>query len=129
MNLDRILASAPINQAAARVTASSRTPVPVGDLTKDELLALWRRLERKLRLLKQVLKITSKAQHKNLMTAINSGRRHRPGVGMLRLTANPRTALEYKRVGEEMQRLQDRIREPNLAAKAARRAAREEVLS
>lgn len=111
MNLDRILSSAPVNQTAARVTASSRHPAPVGDLTRAELVFLSQRLERKLRLLKKVLRITSKAQHTNLINAIKSGRRNRPGVGMLRLTANPRTALEYKRVGEEMQRMQGRISE------------------
>jgi hypothetical protein len=109
VNIDRILASAPINQMAARVTSSPRHLVPMGDLSRDELIYLRSRLERKLRLLKQVLKITSKAQHANLINAIKSGRRNRPGVGMLRLTANPRSALEYKRVGEEMQRMQDRI--------------------
>jgi hypothetical protein len=123
MNIDRILASTPINQTAARVVSSSRNPVPMGDLSREELIYLRSRLERKLRLLKQVLKITSKAQHKNLMHAINSGRRNRPGVGMLRLTANPRTALEYKRVGEEMQRMQDRIRELRLRGKAEQRTA------
>jgi hypothetical protein len=123
MNLDAILTSAPINQTAARVVSSPRSPVPMGDISREELIHLWSRLERKLRLLKQVLKITSKAQHKNLVHAINSGRRGRPGVGMLRLTANPRTALEYKRVGEEMKRMQDRIRELNAEAKAARSAA------
>lgn len=119
MNIDRILASAPINQTAARVVSSSRTPVPMGDLTRDELIYLNSRLERKLRLLKQVLRIASKAQHTNLINAIKSGRRNRPGVGMLRLTANPRAALEYKRVGEEMQRMQERIRELKCAAKQA----------
>jgi hypothetical protein len=117
MNLDRILTSAPINHTAARVVSSPRNPAPDGDLTREELLYLWSRLQRKHRLLKQVLKITSKAQHKNLIHAINSGRRNRPGVGMLRLTANPRSALEYKRVGEEMQRLAERIREMSAAAK------------
>lgn len=116
MNIDRIFTSAPINMTAARVVSSPRTPQPLTDLTREELLYLRSRLERKLRLLKQVLRITSKAQHTNLINAIKSGRRNRPGVGMLRLTANPRAALEYKRVGEEMQRMQDRIRELRLAA-------------
>lgn len=117
MNIDRILASSPINQTAARVASSPRNPMPMGDLTRDELVYLRDRLERKLRLLKQVLKITSKAQHVNLINAIKSGRRNRPGVGMLRLTANPRSALEYKRVGEEMHRMQERIRELKAASK------------
>lgn len=117
MNIDRILTSAPINMTAARVVSSPRTPQPLADLTRDELLYLRSRLERKLRLLKQVLKITSKAQHTNLINAIKSGRRNRPGTGMLRLTANPRAALEYKRVGEEMQRMQERISELKRAAK------------
>lgn len=117
MNIDRILASSPINQTAARVVSSPRTPAPMGELTREELVYLWSRLERKLRLLKQVLKITSKAQHTNLINAIKRGRRNRPGVGMLRLTANPRAALEYKRVGEEMQRMQVRISELKAAAR------------
>lgn len=117
MNIDRILASAPINQSAAKVVSSPRHPAPMGDLSREELIFLRTRLERKLRLLKQVLKITSKAQHTNLINAIKSGRRNRPGVGMLRLTANPRAALEYKRIGEEMQRMQQRICELKRAAK------------
>lgn len=117
MNIDRILTSAPVNQTAARVVSSPRTPQPLTDLTREELLYLRSRLERKLRLLKQVLRITSKAQHTNLINAIKSGRRNRPGTGMLRLTANPRAALEYKRVGEEMQRMQERISELKRAAK------------
>jgi hypothetical protein len=107
----RVLNSEPIDRVARRVTFQGGCSDIDGDLTRDELVYLWSRLERKLRLLKQVLRITSKAQHKNLIYAINSGRRHRPGVGMLRLTANPRTALEYKRVGEEMQRLSRRLAE------------------
>jgi len=119
VNLDRILTSSPVNKTAARVVSSSRNPMPVGDLSREELVYLSSRLERKLRLLKQVLKITSKAQHANLIYAIKNGRRNRPGVGMLRLTANPRAALEYKRVGEEMQRMQSAIRELKQRAKEA----------
>lgn len=119
MDLDRILTSVPVNRSAASVVSWRRVAIPAGELTRDELIALNTRLERKLRLLKQVLRITSKAQHVNLLNAIKSGRRNKPGVGMLRLTANPRTALEYKRVGEEMQRMQTRLAELRAEARAA----------
>lgn len=90
----------------------------MGDLTREELVFLSSRLERKLRLLKKVLRITTKAQHINLMYAIRHYRGHdKPGTGMLRLGANPRAVFEYKRIGEEMQRMQARIHELKLKRK------------
>jgi hypothetical protein len=120
MNLDRILASAPVNGTAAAVTSARRGSIPAGDLTREELIAINERLQRKHRLLKHVLRITSKAQHVNLMSAI---KRHKPGpgVGMARLVGNKRAALEYKRVGEEMQRMNRALQEMR-SAKSGKRA-------
>ena len=119
MNIDRILASAPIDRMAARVVSSSRATATVGDLTREELALLLERLERKQRLLKRVLNITTKTQHKNLMSAMKIGRRNKPAQGLSRLKANKRAAFEYKRVGEDMYRLIERIRELKRSAQGA----------
>lgn len=122
MDLDRILTSAPVNRTAHAVVSQRRAAQTVGDLTREELIELLARLQRKHRLLKRVLLITSPAQHRNLMYAM-AHNRPGPGVGKARLVGNRRAALEYKRVGEEMQRLQARIAQLRAEAKAARKAA------
>jgi hypothetical protein len=99
VNLDRILASAPINKTAARVTGIRRGIAPAGDMTRDELVELMDRLQRKLRLLKVVLRIDTKAKHKNLVYKATHGMRSYRGK------ANPRAVDEYIRVGHEIQRM------------------------
>jgi hypothetical protein len=103
---DAVLASAPINGTAASVVAQSRAPASQGDMGPDEIKAIIDRLVRKQRLLKRVLGISSKAQHKNLMYRMNSVRR---AVGVTRFQGNPRSAVEYKRLGIEINRLNARV--------------------
>jgi hypothetical protein len=113
MNLDRILTSAPINHTAARVVSSPRNPVPMGDLTRAELIALMDRLQRKHRLLKVVLGITKKSQAKNLTYMLKGMQKGlgKRGSGVNRVARDPRAALELIRVGDEIQRMNRRLQE------------------
>lgn len=100
MNLDRILTSSPVNQTAARVVSRKRGSVETtGDLTREELTSILDRLQRKLRLLKVVLRIDTKAKHANLTYKARRGMRTYRGA------ANPRSVNEYLRVGQEIQRM------------------------
>lgn len=99
MNLDAILASVPVNKTAARVTGIRRGIAPAGDLSRAEVVELLDRLQRKLRLLKAVLRIDTKAKHKNLIYKATRGQHSYRGA------ANPRGVDEYLRVGHEIQRM------------------------
>lgn len=105
MNLDRILTSSPVNTTAARVVGRRRGIEDPGSLSREELIEIVNRLERKLRLLKVVLGITTKAQHKNLVWKFNKGFKSN------RFKSDPRAVIEYKRCGEEKQRLSRRLQE------------------
>jgi hypothetical protein len=120
MNLDRILTSAPINQTAARVVSRRRGLEEASSMGREEIIEIVARLERKLRLLKLVLGIKTKAQHHNLVWKFNKG------FKTTRFKENPRSVIEYKRVGEEMQRLIRRLAEMKKEAKAARALAKPE---
>ena len=61
---DRILTSTPINGTAARVVSQSRA-TDEGPLTRDELIEILKRLERKHRLLKLALGIRNASQQRN----------------------------------------------------------------
>ena len=70
------------------------------------MLEIMDRLQRKLRLLKVVLGIKSKAQAANLSAAIK-GKWYASGKNRMR--QNPRAALEFYRCGQELQRMNRRI--------------------
>jgi hypothetical protein len=118
MNIDAILTSSPINQTAARVVSRRRGIEEATSMAREELVALKDRLERKQRLLKRVLGITTKAQHKNLLYRMNTGRMMLTERGK----REPRSALEYKLVGEQIWRLNERLCE----MRAERRAIAEQ---
>ena len=99
MNLDAIFVRSPINRLAATVTSQRRVAVQDEPLSREELAYIVQRLTRKLRLLKEVLGIKSKAQHRNLVWKTNKGIRN------YRAEKEPRAVIEYKRVGEEIQRM------------------------
>lgn len=106
-------AMVPVNGRAASVV-SQRGIESDKPLSREELIEIVARLERKSRLLKLVLHIKTKAQHKNLMWKTNKGHR------TVRSAAEPRSVKEYKRVGLELQRMHAAIREINTAARAAK---------
>lgn len=95
----RMLNSAPVNRQAAMAVSQTGCAEKEDLLSKKELVDLVKRLERKQRLLKHVLGIKTKSQHMNAMYKFN--RR----IGQFRHKDNPRVFIEYKRVGEDIQRL------------------------
>jgi hypothetical protein len=112
---DTILASAPINGTARSVIRQPRDAVPQGDIGRQELIDLKERLERKLRLLKVVLRIDTKAKHRNL---IYKTKRRMPTY---RGAGNTRAVTEYMRIGHEMQRM-NRALQDMRSAMSGRRA-------
>lgn len=91
----------PINRAARR-GATYTADTTMG---RDELLALTERLTRKRRLLAYVLGIQNKAQKQNFIRAWKNGWKN------YRTDREPRAAVEYIRVGQEIQRMVRRIAE------------------
>lgn len=92
-----VLNSEPINRQARIVT--SQRHVATGDLplTREELLAICDRLQRKHRLLKHVLGIKTKAQHTNTMWKFNKK------IPQYRGKQEPRALVEYVRVGKSIE--------------------------
>lgn len=113
---DTVLASAPVNGTARSVTRQPRDAMPAGDLGRQELIDLMQRLGRKLRLLKVVLRIDTKAKHQNLIY------KTKRGMPTYRGAANSRAVTEYMRVGREMQRM-NRALQDMRSAKSGKRAA------
>lgn len=110
---DRILTSTPINGTAARVVAQGHA-TDEGSLTRDELVTLLRRVERKHRLLKHVLGIRNASQHRNAIYKATHG------LPQYRRKAEPRAFTEYLRVGEQIQRLVRRLAELKAEHEATR---------
>jgi hypothetical protein len=102
---DAVITSAPINRTAASVAAKPRTPQSEGVMGRAELIELYERLARKHRLLKAVLRVDTKAKHKNLVYRAAKGRSTSRGK------ANGRAVAEYVRLGHEMQRMVRTIHE------------------
>lgn len=88
----------PVNKTAGRVVAQADCSDDK-PLTKDELVALVGKLERKQRLIKRVLGVRNKVHHKNIMYRIKKGHINPSNYG------EPRLLPEYKRVGEAIQTL------------------------
>lgn len=91
----------PINRAARRGTTYAADTT----MSRDELLALTERLTRKRRLLAYVLGIRTKGQKANFTYKWNHGYKN------YRAELEPRAAVEYIRVGQEIQRMARRIAE------------------
>lgn len=99
MDLHALLIRAPVNRLAATAVSQRRAAAADEPLRREELIYLLDRLQRKHRLLKQVLGIKTKAQHTNLMT------KHKKGLWQFRRAAEPRAFMEYVSTGQHMQRL------------------------
>lgn len=108
-----VLNSTPINRQARKVTSQKNCATVDVDLSKEELCEVLDRLMRKHRLMKSVLKIKNKSQHKNVVDRHNKGQRSnfRPR----RLTA------EYVRVGLAIQVIHQRFAELDRDSAAWRR--------
>jgi hypothetical protein len=98
-----VLNSAPINKQAAIVTSQRHVATADTPLTRDELAALANRLLRKQRLLKHVLGIKTKRQHKNMTYKAAKG------IPQYRAAKEPRALTEYLRCGREIQRLAEEL--------------------
>ena len=94
-----VMSASPINRQAAMVTSQSGCDENDKPLTKLEIVHLVDRLKRKHRLLKMVLGIKTKAQHRNLMYKYNKR------LPQYRQRDEPRAFTEYIRVGRDIQRL------------------------
>lgn len=108
-----VLNSTPINRQARKVTSQAGCATVDATLSREELGEVLERLSRKHRLMKSVLKIKTKSQHKNVVDRHNKGQRSnfRPR----RLTA------EYVRVGMALQVIQQRFSEIDRVGREARR--------
>lgn len=103
--LTQILYATPVNKQTAIVVSQSGCVDSDKPLTKPELVYLVDRLKRKHRLLKSVLGIKTKAQHTNLMYKFNKK------LPQFRYRDEPRSFIEYIRVGKDIQRLVKELQE------------------
>lgn len=97
--IDEILLRSPINRMARVVTSQAGCQDADSPLTREDLVAIKDRLERKHRLLKHVLGIKTKAQH------ANARYKARKRLQQFRQRAEPRAFQEYIRVGDELLRV------------------------
>jgi hypothetical protein len=103
-----VMRATPVNSAARKAVRQGSCLLDERAMSRAELVEVIDRLQRKLRLLKQVLGIKNKAQHSNLIAAIK-GKRY--GSGKFRARENPRSAAEYFRLGKEIQRMNRALQE------------------
>lgn len=93
-----LLVRSPIDRITRLVTGQRAVAKHDRALTREELLEILDRCSRKQRLLKRVLQIDNKRQHKNFVQKWNIG------VRQFRVEQEPRAALEYVRLGQMMLR-------------------------
>lgn len=107
----QVLNSAPINRTAKVVTSQKHCDAIYRDADKFEIRFAVHLLTRKMRLMKMVLKITTRSQHKNtIYRHSNLGYKSQRGVSR-------RLIGEYARVGQSIQILNKRLAEINSVAK------------
>jgi len=94
-----VMNNSPINRQAAIVASQKNCVEQDFDISRQELIYLTERLERKHKLLKNVLQIKTKAQHKNFMYKYNKR------IPQFRMEKEPRAFVEYVRVGQNIQKL------------------------
>lgn len=117
MDLYAILLRAPVNRLAAAVTSQRRVSREETPLSIDELRYLLERCGRKQRLLKFVLRIENRAQHKNLCW------KHNKGLRQYRADQEPRAFVEYRILGKQMAQLNVALSEAKKDRQAAHEAA------
>ena len=99
MNLEEILVRSPVNSMARQVTSQKNVSEEDKPISTNEIVLLVTRFSRKQRLLKLVLGIKTKAQHKNTIYRFNAG------FKQFRASKEPRAMAEYVICGREIQRL------------------------
>ena len=115
MDLHAILVRAPVNRLAASVVSQRRAAATDAPLQRAELIYLMDRLARKQRLLKLVLGIKNKRQHKNMKWKANKR------IPQYRVANEPRAAAEYCLLGVQMQRLNIELAAQSAARKELRK--------
>lgn len=99
MDFHAIVVRSPINRTAASVVSQKNASTFDSPLSRAELIYLIERLNRKQRLLKFVLGIKNKSQHKNVKY------RTKRAIPQRRQKAEPRALTEYMRNGQHIQLL------------------------
>jgi hypothetical protein len=99
--LNRIFTSTPINKTARAVTSQKHCVAVELPIEREEICTILERMRRKQRLLKLVLQVSNKSQHRNLLARFKAGR-----VSNFRPS---RAISEYSRNGEAMQILNKRL--------------------
>lgn len=117
MNFFELFVRSPINRQTMRVTSQKNTVEIEKSLSRAELVEINSMLIKKQSRLKSILQIESKAQHKSMMYKIDRG------FVSFRFEKNPRIALEYKRLGVEINRLNSEISAIKKHAKMVREIA------
>ena len=103
MNLFDIFVRSPINRQTLIVTSQKNTVEIEQNLSVAELVAITKMLERKRVKLKNILGIKSKAQSHGLNYKMNKG------FKSFRAEKSPRIALEYRRLGAQMNQINQAI--------------------
>lgn len=98
MNINDILVRSPVNRSASYVV-SQKSCSDDKPLSREELAYLVLRLKRKHELMKTLLQIKTRRQHKNAVYKMNAG------IQQFRAAKQPRIFAEYIRVGNDIQRL------------------------
>ncbi|RTL33742.1 MAG: hypothetical protein EKK53_27675 [Burkholderiales bacterium] len=98
-----LLVRSPIDRITRLVTGQRAVAEHDRPLTRDELLEILDRCARKQRLLKRVLRIDNKRQHAGFKYKRNIG------VRQFRVEQEPRAALEYGRLGQQMLRYMEEL--------------------
>mgnify|MGYP003442244262 FL=1 len=114
--LESVLACAHLNSTAASVVSQKGGSSNDAPMSREEIIALMSRLLRKQRLLKRVLRIDTKAKHKNLMWKLNRN------LDSYRFSENPRAVIEYALLGRQCQILNAELNKMRLERKSANEA-------
>lgn len=115
MSFSKLAGRVPIDRLAMRVSSQKGCVDDIGVSIQD-IKILLARLERKMRLMKHVLGVNTRSQHKNLMYRFNKNGNPNAKHGQKRIF------LEYKRVGENMHLLMftaKALKSESLSSKAA----------
>ena len=99
MNWYEIIVRSPVDRVARRVTAQTQRVEDDQEISADEMKFIYFRLMRKASLLKEVLRIKNKSQHKNVKTKYkNRTPQFRDKI------QGGRAIVEYRRVNIEIGR-------------------------
>jgi hypothetical protein len=105
LNLNQIFLRTPVNRNAFLATSQKNCVEVEKDLNFTELTDILNRLNRKNRLLKTLLKIKTKTQHKNLKN------KFKQGLIKFRSESNKSLIYEYFSVGQQIENIHLRLKD------------------